>query len=515
MPRRFYFLLFLLGLALPLFIARFQPYPGYLDADYYFAGGIQLAEGRGFNEPYVWNYLDGATSLPHPSHGYWMPLASILAAAGMMLTGATTYASARLFFFLVAALVPPLTAKLAHRFSRRKDLALTSGLLAVFCVYNAPFLGVTDNFGIFMLLGALYFLAVSRMLDFPENQAPRRYWFALGVLSGLFSLSRSDGLLWLGVTFLFALRDLRLSNYKTRLPFVLLRLSLALGGFLLVMGGWYLRNWQTYGTLMTPGGSRALWLTHYDETFVYPPANLTFENFLAQGWQKILAARSTALRLNLLNAFAAHGAILLFPFILIGAFRFRRDQKVKLAAFAWLTLLLIMSFAFPFAGARGAFFHAGAAFQPLWWVLAPLGLESFLSLFDEKKFGSEKSRFVFRAMMVWITVMLTAYVVHYRLVVLGWGEGEQYYPAVEQFLLERGIQPEEAVIVGNAPGYYISADRPAVSIPYGGEEAIRAVANQFNARYVIFESKNFVPPKNEAFIYLGKVSDARIYKIEP
>ncbi len=33
----------LLGLALALFVAHFQPFPGYLDSDYYFAGGMQLA----------------------------------------------------------------------------------------------------------------------------------------------------------------------------------------------------------------------------------------------------------------------------------------------------------------------------------------------------------------------------------------------------------------------------------------------------------------------------------------
>jgi hypothetical protein len=65
---RTYFFLFLFGLAVPVFIAKFQRIPGYLDSDYYYAGGIQLATGKGFTEPYLWNYLDGATSLPHPSH---------------------------------------------------------------------------------------------------------------------------------------------------------------------------------------------------------------------------------------------------------------------------------------------------------------------------------------------------------------------------------------------------------------------------------------------------------------
>src|SRR5436190_18954035 len=112
----------------------------------------------------MWNYLDGSTSLPHPSHAYWQPLASIIAALGMLLTGQTTYAAARLFFILIAGLVSPVTAALAWQFTHRRDLAITSGLLAIFCVYSAPFMGVTDNFGIFMLLGGLYFTLVLQLV---------------------------------------------------------------------------------------------------------------------------------------------------------------------------------------------------------------------------------------------------------------------------------------------------------------------------------------------------------------
>ena len=202
MTFRTYLFLFLFGLAVPVFIAQFQPIPGYLDSDYYFAGGIQLATGKGFTEPYLWNYLDGTTSLPHPSHSYWMPLASIISALGMWLTGQTTYASARLFFLLIAAFIPPLTAALAYTFSQRRDLAIASGLLAIFSVYHAPFVGVTDNFSLFMLFGGLYFLFVTQLIQDPTRT---RNWFFLGLLSGLMTLSRSDGLLWLGITFLFAL----------------------------------------------------------------------------------------------------------------------------------------------------------------------------------------------------------------------------------------------------------------------------------------------------------------------
>ena len=203
MSLRTYLYLFLFGLAVTVVIAQFQPIPGYLDSDYYFGGGIQLATGKGFTEPYLWNYLDNSTSLPHPSHSYWMPLASIISAFGMWLTGQTSYGAARIFFLLIASLVPPLTAALAYTFSQRRDLAIASGALAVFSIYHAPFVGVTDNFSLFMLLGGLYFIFATQLIQDPTRT---RHWLLLGLLAGLMTLSRSDGLLWLALTFLFATR---------------------------------------------------------------------------------------------------------------------------------------------------------------------------------------------------------------------------------------------------------------------------------------------------------------------
>ena len=85
MTWRQYLLLALLGLAAVTFVAALQPSPGYMDADYYYAGGLQLVNCHGFTEPYLWNYLDDPAGLPHHSHAYWMPLASLLAAAAAAL----------------------------------------------------------------------------------------------------------------------------------------------------------------------------------------------------------------------------------------------------------------------------------------------------------------------------------------------------------------------------------------------------------------------------------------------
>ncbi len=522
MTWRIYFVLFILGLLPPILIAQFQPSPGYLDSDYYFAGGIQLATGRGFTEPYLWNYLDGTTSLPHPSHSYWMPLASIVSALGMWLTGSTTYAAGRSFFLLIAAFIPPLTAALAFRFSRGKSAAIVSGLLAIFSVYHAPFVGVTDNFGLYMLFGGLYFLNLSQLIEDPSRS---RNWLLLGLLAGLMNLARTDGLLWLGITGLLVLWHAPRESFPNLLQYVIRASLPVLAGFLLIMGSWYVRNLNIHGTLMAPGGSRALWLDNYDQTFIYPPIELTMDSFLSLGWREILADRLWALKINLQSGFAAHGGIILFPFIVAGAIHHRRDLRVRLAAIAWAILFLVMTFIFPFAGARGAFFHAGAALQPMWWTLAPLGLDALLSFLRKRNWGDDQTVLVFRSALVMIAAILTSFVVYLRLfgADLGWGEGEESYPAIEQFLVEHGVDDTDVVIVRNAPGYYLETGRSSISIPYGGEETILDVSRQFDAQYLVLEPEAVLEPLKNLFndpeghthfIYLGELDDTHIYKIE-
>jgi len=188
---RHYVILFLIGLAVPFAVAQYQTLPGYMDADYYFAGGIQLATGKGFTEPYIWNYLSDPQELPTPSHTYWMPLASIVSAIGMWLASQTTYFAGRFPFILLSACVPILTATLAFDISKDRLVAMSAGFLSIFSLFYAPFMPVPDNYAIFMLLGAAFLLLVQK----------KQKWipFALGALAGFMTLARSDGLLWLGL----------------------------------------------------------------------------------------------------------------------------------------------------------------------------------------------------------------------------------------------------------------------------------------------------------------------------
>ncbi len=257
-------LLVLLGTAV------FQPAPGYMDAQYYYAGALQLYRGEGFQEMLLWHYLDDPAGLPHASHGYWMPLVSILAAWGMKLGGGESFAYSRLLLGAMAVCIAPLTAALSYRIHKRRGFALLSGLLAVFCGFYLPFISLTDSFAVVMLLGLAYF---SILAGTEQNPLPTRLaWSALllGVVAGLMHLARADGFLWL----FFALGYISLSwqsQTGERLRgFRLAALVICLAGYLAIMGPWFWRNLQDFGSLSAPGNLRTLWLLEYNELYVYP-----------------------------------------------------------------------------------------------------------------------------------------------------------------------------------------------------------------------------------------------------
>jgi hypothetical protein len=493
-----------------------------MDADYYFSGGVQLAEGHGFTEPYLWNYLDDPVSLPHPSHTYWMPLASIVSALGMWLTGQSTYGAGRFPFILISGCVPLLTAALAFNVSRQTRLAMVSGLLSIFSLYYAPFMPVPDNYALYMLLGSLFLLLAPR----------REKWIpiALGALAGLMTLARSDGLLWLGLaglTVMWKSTHQEAGTKNTLKEWLILIVPaglLVIVGYLLTMGFWHVRNISLFGSFLTPGGGRLLWLQNYNQTFIYPAESLTRETFLRAGLDSALRNRIGAFSANFGNAFGAQGGIFLFPFIVVGLWQLRNELRTKIAVTGWLLLFAVMTVIFPFAGSRGSFFHAGAAFQPYWWVAAPIGLDAVISWARSRgQFTDKNAPYFLQGVLVLLAIFMTIYLVNFRVIASGWAKDDFVYPSVEKLLLEKGIQPGDVVIVRNPPGYFIASGRSSISLPFGDESTILSVAKKYDARYLVLEKGGTFdtiqdlydePQRNPSFIYLGEVNEAKLYRIE-
>jgi len=349
----------------------------------------------------------------------------------------------------------------------------------------------------------------------------------MGPLAGLMNLARSDGLLWLGLVGLLGLwQAMGLGkNINNQLRSFIIFGMLTVIGYLIVMVPWYARNLSVFGSLMAPGGSRILWLTDYNETFAYPADQVNIQNWLETGWGAAFKVRLWALRMNLMNSFAAQGGILLFPFILVGYWKMRHDIRARLAGIGWLILLTVMTVFFPFAGARGGFFHAGAAFQSFWWSLAPLGLKHLTdALYQRNILKAKHAGTVFQGMLVAICILLSGVVLQLRVLQSGWQPGEELYIEIEQFLVQNGATSDEVAVVRNPVGYYLVSGRPTIVMPPGGPDTILALAARYDASYFVLEPGGVLEEYETLYNnydtypdleYLGEVNDARIYKLHP
>ena len=154
MSRRRWIVLFVLGLCVAGLAAVWVQAPGYMDADYYQATAERLASGQGFTEPFLWNYLDDPSGLPHPSHLYWMPLTSLVAAVPMTLFG-IHFRIAQIPFILLTATLPLLTALTALHLGLGERKVWLAGLLACTSGFYLPYFVTTDTFSIFAVLGSV------------------------------------------------------------------------------------------------------------------------------------------------------------------------------------------------------------------------------------------------------------------------------------------------------------------------------------------------------------------------
>lgn len=552
MKARTYLLLFALGLLAPLWVASRQAAPGYMDAEYYYAGGLRLAQGQGFSEQIVWNYLgepeSGLANLPRPSHAYWMPLASLLAALGMALAGSLQFSAARVGFIILAAAAPPLTAALAWVLTRRRDQAGLAGFLALGMGMYTPFLATSDVFGLLMVLGAAFFwLAAAPFPARPIYSLGRAA--GLGILAGLMHLARAEGAVWLLAAWAALLPPGRVkaSLGQSWRSYIGKGLASSLG-YLLVMGSWFWRNLWAFGSFLAPGGSRALWLLDYNELYIFPASELTFSRWLAAGWQALFQVRLWAASLNLQSALIVQAQVFLAPLILVGWRRASAvvDQEKSLptpdvplrapqpalraAGLAWGLVFGVMTLVFPYQGARGGFFHAGAAFQPLWWALAPAGLDAAVGWLGKRRgWNLPLARRVFQAGAVGMALLFMGLVAWTRVLPEpATTPSTQRYAQVEAILQNLGAESYDPVMVNNPPGYFVASfmlgggDRPAVAIPFGDLQAVRSVAERFHVRYLLLEFNQLTggddlyarPGDRPGLRYLRQVSGVQIYQFE-
>jgi 4-amino-4-deoxy-L-arabinose transferase-like glycosyltransferase len=470
------------GLVLAVLLALPKHAPGYMDAYYHITIAQRIAGGQGFTEPFVWNFLQPPDAIPHPSHLYWSPLPSILAAGAIWLVG-DSYAAATLPFILCAALLPWMTFLLARKIGASEKEAAASGVLAALAGFYAPHWSSPDSFAPFAVAGcaAMYFAAYAHKT--------RSHALAAGLFAGLGHLARPDGVLLVATGLLWVawLGTRRRMNGREAVRAG----AWIAGGYLAVMAPWYVHTWVVAGSPLAGGGLRALWLRGYDELY----AALRLANpgdYLAWGWGNILASKGSALLSNLGTLLGA----LLFvmaPLAAWGWWANRRHPLLPPVAIFGTLLYLSMSLAFTFPGARGSFFHSAGALLPFLFAAAFPGLRAAVAWFSARRKGwNPRQAYRVFAVAFVILAILVSGILYVRTlsarppVLAAWNERDNTYAEVGLWL-ESYAAISDRVMVINPPGFYYFAGWECIPIPSDGLDALRFVREKYDVRWLLLE----------------------------
>jgi hypothetical protein len=517
MTMRIHSILFgLIGLICAFILARvIVGAPNYTDAYYYLNAANRMADGQGMTDPYVFTYIGAMDNLPQPSHLYWMPFASILAGMSMIVLNAPyDYSVAQLPFIVLAWLAGMLGFGIGYKLGKTPRHAWMGGLLTLFSGFYARYWGVIDGFAPYAVVGGGALVAMGIALE-RDNIRQKMIWWALaGVLCGFGHLTRADGLLLLMVGLFLLLIFPQQSAHKLRLIVILLI------GYLLVMGGWFIRNLTEIGTPLALGGVQGIWYREYDDLFAYPPVN-TPQTFFADGVGVLFESRWMAFIQNMLTLIAVQGMILMTPFMCLALYKRRKDRFLWAFALYAIGLHLLMTLIFPYPGYRGGLLHSAIALIPFWGVLGVLGIDDVVDWISARleHWKPIRTKRIFSVGLFGLALILTISV---SFPARNVANTPRFYIQLREKL------PTNAVVMINDPtSLYYHTGLSGVVIPNADVSVVPEIANRYDVTHLVIEtfSQGIAVPKKFIFDLdnpppflipiATSVSGAMIYEIRP
>jgi len=513
----------LLSLAFQAFWMVRLEHPSYFDAYYYTVNAQQLAAGEGFTTEIIWQYLDAPDGLPAPSHTYWMPLTSLVGAAGYRLLG--TFRGAQLPFWLMAGLLPLLSYVISWRFARERWQARTAALFTAAGGYYAAYWVQPTTFVLFAWVGGGCLLALASAQERPRPAA----WFAAGVGAGLAHLTRADGALLLAVAlflWLLQLRDWRLRRLESDLRAIAAGLFLLFAGYLLVMAGWFWRMWALIGRPLSTAGTETLFLTEYNDVFAYN-RHFTLADYLAWGWKNILISKLEASWLAVQTFVAVTGLTAFTFFMVVAWIRLARCSGPQRSAvscrflrpFTWYTLALFgaMSLLFTFPGQRGSLLHSSTALWPWSMALVPAGLGIVVDWIAARR-TRWKPRLAKRLFAV--SFLILAYVVTF---VVALDQPLRQEEAAVYRMIGQRLPEGTVVMTSDPPGFHYHTGLRAVVAPNEPPTVMLEAARRYSAAYLLLD-KEHPPPLADMYAgetelpavrYLEEFGDGyRLYRLD-
>ena len=256
------------------------------DVSFYYTVAKNLAQGRGFVIDYIWNFWDDPQGFPTPSNVWWMPLPSLICAAGMKLFG-VGYVVAQTTMIVATSVLPLVVYLLGRQLVGGRVVPLLGAALATTFHLFLDQPCVPLSHGPYVVLASL-----SLFLGLRAARTGRG-WLWAGAAIGATQMARSDGIVLfasLGLAWLVVAPRPRPTWWRVLLA--------AAGGYALVMSPWWAHNLSLYGALQPGGSFRAIFLRDY-ESWYSLPGSVTPQSWLADGWGKVWDLKSHVAAVNL------------------------------------------------------------------------------------------------------------------------------------------------------------------------------------------------------------------------
>ncbi len=489
-------LLYGLAVAVRLVLIAHFPYSAYADSAYYADVASSLHAGQGFNVDFIWIFaevggkLPAVPVLPIPSNAHWMPLASIVQVPFVSIFGDVAWAAA-LPFALIGAIASPLAWGFARDAGARPTVAIGAGILTAVPLLATVYLVQPDNFSLFqpLVLGSLW-LAVRAL------RGSGRAFIGAGLLAGLATLARTDGLLvlvTLGVLFTWdRWRAWRSTGGRT--PSIPIAAAIGcVAVFVLVMAPWWARQLAVFGSLSPSTASgKVLFIRSIDEwDSITTPA--TLDHLLGMGFGPLIATRIGGLVAALMIFITIVGGVLMAPLMVVGGWARRRSSDFRpffiYAAILFAFSALISAVHVP----GGTFIHSAIALAPFTYILALEGVALAVGSIAARRpawDAATATRF-FSATVIAFAVLCA---VAGTLFVHATWEGRRARGlAVASTLETAGAAPADRVMSLDAASTKYWTGHGGVVLVNDPLDTIRDVARAYDIRWLVLDKDDSVP----------------------